>query len=59
MLTTNMNFVCEHADSLDLQISADQADECSSAYLQERRLSYDHTVIPNYVPEMRQETVGA
>ena len=33
MLTSQMNFVCNHADSLDLEMSAHQAQKCVDAFL--------------------------
>jgi len=33
MLTSQMNFVCNHADSLDLEISPHQAQKCAEAFL--------------------------
>jgi fructoselysine-6-P-deglycase FrlB-like protein len=33
MLTSYMNFVCDNADSLDLQITPKQAQKCAETYL--------------------------
>jgi len=37
MLTSHMKFVCYHANSLDLEISAEQAERCAAAYLNKRQ----------------------
>jgi hypothetical protein len=58
MLTNHMKFVCESAKSLDLQISAEQADRCAYSYLKKHKISYDHTIIPNYVPRIRRTVSG-
>jgi hypothetical protein len=50
MLTNHMQFVCESTKSLDLHITQDQADTCAESYLRERRIEYDETIVPNYVP---------
>jgi hypothetical protein len=54
MLTNHMKFVCENTSSLDLQITSEQADRCAYSYLKKHEISYDHTIIPNYVPRIRQ-----
>ena len=36
MLTHHMNFVCEHNEDLDLEISLQQAEKCASGYLARR-----------------------
>mmetsp|Transcript_3359 Transcript_3359/g.3766 ORF Transcript_3359/g.3766 Transcript_3359/m.3766 type:complete len:320 (-) Transcript_3359:40-999(-) len=33
MLTSQMNYVCNHTDSLDLEMSPDQAQKCAEAFL--------------------------
>ena len=38
MLTHHMNFVCEHADDLDLEISKEQSEKCASGYLARKGL---------------------
>lgn len=55
MLTDHMRFLCENPKTLDLQISAEQAERCAASYLKKHRVSYDHTMIPNYVPRIRRE----
>jgi hypothetical protein len=50
MLTNHMKFVCENPKSLDLQISQEQADRCALSYFKKHEISYDHTLVPNYVP---------
>ena len=59
MLTNHMKFVCDNAGSLDLQITSDQADRCAYSYLKERQISYDHTIVPTYVPRIRQSLATA
>jgi len=38
MLTHHMNFVCDHAEDLDLEISLQQAEKCASGYLARKGL---------------------
>lgn len=38
MLRDYMRFVCDHTAALDLEINANQAEECASAYLTERQI---------------------
>ena len=41
MLTHHMNFVCEHASDLDLEISQKQAEKCAQSYLNRKCRSSD------------------
>lgn len=42
MLTSHMKYVCEHADSLDLEISPEQAGLCAENYMKRNRLTTEH-----------------
>jgi len=33
MLASQMNYVCNHTDSLDMEMSADQSQKCAEAFL--------------------------
>lgn len=59
MLTNHMRFVCDNTSSLDLQITSEQADRCAYSYLKERQISYDHTIVPTFVPRIRQSLTAA
>lgn len=50
MLTDHMRFVCENLKSLDLQITAEQAERCASSYLEKHSIEYDPTVELKSVP---------
>jgi hypothetical protein len=50
MLTNHMKFVCENRETLDLEISADQADRCASTYMKRNKLSNEHNVVPDKAP---------
>ena len=43
MLTHHMDFVCKHADDLDLEISKEQAEKCASGYLARKGLKRRNT----------------
>lgn len=43
MLTSHMKFVCDHTSSLDLEISADQAERCASNYLRRQKVHVEDT----------------
>lgn len=45
MLTNHMKHVCEHKETLDLEIGTGQADYAASEYLQVNDLSYDRSVL--------------
>lgn len=53
MLTDHMAFVCENEKSLDLKISTEQAERFAHNYLKKYKINYDATVIPNYVPSIK------
>lgn len=42
MLTSHMSFVCNHATSLDLEISPEQAESCAASYMKRNRLVDNH-----------------
>ena len=52
MLTNHMQFVCENSNSLDLEISKDQADEAAGSYMKSHNLPYDHNVVPSYAQKI-------
>ena len=43
MLSNHMKFVCENHDSLDLEISADQAQQCAEKYLKRNKIIPNHS----------------
>ena len=53
MLTDHMGFVCDNERSLDLKISTEQAERFAHNYLKKNQINYDTTVIPNYVPSIK------
>lgn len=53
LLTNHMQFVCDSTKSLDMHITVEQADQYAEDYLRHQRLSYDESVVPNYVPRSR------
>ena len=61
MLTHHMNFVCEHADDLDLEISKAQAEKCASGYLARKGLKKRNTeaAAPSILQRMFGSTMAA
>jgi len=53
MLTHHMNFVCEHSQDLDLEITHKQADKCAQHYLSKRGL------VQHEKPNIFQRILGA
>jgi hypothetical protein len=53
MLTHHMNFVCEHSQDLDLEITTKQADKCAQHYLSKRGL------VQQEKPSIFQRILGA
>lgn len=53
MLTHHMNFVCEHSQDLDLEITHKQADKCAQHYLSKRGL------VQQEKPSIFQRILGA
>ncbi len=53
MLTHHMNFVCEHSQDLDLEITHKQADKCAHHYLSKRGL------VQQEKPSIFQRILGA
>ena len=53
MLTHHMNFVCEHSQDLDLEITHRQADKCAQHYLSKRGL------VQQEKPSIFQRILGA
>jgi hypothetical protein len=41
MLTNHMKFVCEHKNSLDLEITSEQADRCAESYMKKNNIFFD------------------
>jgi hypothetical protein len=58
MLTDHMRYVCDTRGSMDLKITAAQADRFSHLYLKKRRIHYDSTLIPNHIPPINQVPSG-
>ena len=58
MLTHHMQYVCESRKSLDLRITAEQADRFAHSYLKKHCIPYDSTLVPNYVPAINQVPSG-
>lgn len=54
MLTSHMDFVCDHDSILDLEISPDQASKTAESFL--RKINYDggkHVYGNNYAPRIK------
>jgi hypothetical protein len=58
MLTHHMRYVCDNRQSLDLKITAEQADRFGHSYLKKRRIHFESTLVPNYVPAISQVPSG-
>jgi len=41
MVTSHMDYVCNHDSSLDLQISPEQAQQCANAYFKKNKITFD------------------
>jgi hypothetical protein len=50
MLTNHMKFVCKNRETLDLEISAEQADRCAITYMKKNNLSYEQNVVTDKAP---------
>ena len=59
MLTHHMNFVCEHADDLDLEISKGQAEKCASGYLARKGLKSRRSTEAAAAPSILQRMFGS
>jgi len=53
-----MNFVCEHADELDLEISKQQSEKCASGYLARKGLKR-RTEAASAAPSILQRMFGS
>jgi len=54
-----MNFVCEHADDLDLEISKGQAEKCASGYLARKGLKSRRSTEAAAAPSILQRMFGS
>jgi len=59
MLTHHMNFVCEHAEDLDLEISKGQAEKCASGYLARKGLKSRRSTEAAAAPSILQRMFGS
>ena len=49
MLTNHMRFVCANKQTLDLQISSEQANRWADSYMKKHKLASDHSLMRNHV----------